>query len=138
MNERAMLQRLPKDGDLIREIRRAADAQNMTRGTVQVIGALKRAEISFYRQKDQTYVPRTLEHDVEILAGMGNISLKDGETFVHLHLTLGDENGTCTGGHAMEGCIIFAAEAMIREISGPPLHREFDEETGLFLWREPN
>ena len=56
------------------------------------------------------------------------------QPFVHLHLTLSDETGAASGGHAMSGCRIFAAEAAIQVAEGPEKHRVFDEATGLFLW----
>ena len=134
MPEKTILCRLNKGADLVAEIRRIAVENNITRGAVQVIGALQRAELGYYHQDTREYQAHRVDRNVELLAGIGNISLKDGETFVHLHLTLSDESGACLGGHAMDGNIIFAAEAMVREIPGPVLSREFDEPTGLFLW----
>lgn len=129
-----ILTRLPKGGDLVKELTRVARENNITRGTVQVIGALENAELGFYNQLTFEYEPHHVNENVELLAGVGNISLKDGEPFVHLHLTLSDNKGAALGGHAMEGCIIFAAEAFLREVKGEPLERVLDEPTKLFLW----
>jgi predicted DNA-binding protein with PD1-like motif len=76
----------------------------------------------------------TVNEHVEILSGQGNVSLKDGKPFVHLHLVLGRSDGSCLGGHAAAGCKIFACEAAILALDGPALVREPDEATGLALW----
>ena len=55
---------------------------------------------------------------------------------VRLHLVLSRSDGSCLGGHAMEGCPIFAAEALILPVPGPALARGSGEPTGLFL-RQP-
>ena len=136
MAEQVHLARLPKGGDLVEEVQNLARRLGVTNAAVQVIGALERAELGFYRQNEQEYVAHPVELHCELLAGLGNISLKDGEPFAHLHLTLSFEGGSVTGGHAMPGCTIFAAEACIAEVPGPALERAFDPPTGLFLWKE--
>ena len=65
---------------------------------------------------------------------MGNISLKDGEVFVHAHITLADHEGKCHGGHLMPDTNIFAAEYYVQELVGEKLERKHDPETGLSLW----
>lgn len=129
-----ILTRLRKGEDLVTELTRVCEENDITRGTVQVIGALEKAELGYYNQQTFEYEAHPVDKNVELLAGMGNISLKDSKVFVHLHLTLSDETGAALGGHAMEGCTIFAAEAFIREVEGKPLKRVYDEPTKLFLW----
>ena len=72
---------------------------------------------------------------MEIVAGLGNISIKDGKPFAHIHLTVADEQGWCYGGHLVPGTEVFAGEIFIRETEMvPALKREYDEATGLTLW----
>jgi len=58
---------------------------------------------------------------MEISSCLGNISLKDGEIFVHAHVTLADKEGRVLGGHLAPGTIIFAAECRITELKGESL-----------------
>jgi predicted DNA-binding protein with PD1-like motif len=72
---------------------------------------------------------------MEIVSLYGNVSLKDGRPFAHLHVVLPDEQGNGKGGHLVAGgAPVFACEVTIEEYSGPELVRNFDEQTGLFLW----
>jgi predicted DNA-binding protein with PD1-like motif len=130
------LGRLPKDADLIETLNALCAEHGIERGVVQVIGALQKAKLGYYIQAEQRYVSHEVNEAVEILTGVGNVSLKDGKPFVHLHLTLSREDYSCLGGHTMPGCVIFAAEASIIALDGPSLIRELDTATGLPLWKK--
>ncbi|MBF0513883.1 MAG: DUF296 domain-containing protein [Desulfovibrionaceae bacterium] len=130
-----VLIRLPKGKDLLEALAEAAASINATKAHVAVIGALEKTKLGYYLQDERRYVDFSFDEHVEILCGQGNISLKDGKPFVHLHLTLSRKDCSCLGGHAMAGSIIFAAEACITPVAGDALVRGFDEPTGLFLWK---
>lgn len=129
------LLRLPKGQDLLAALKTACVERGVTKAHLQVIGALECAKLGYYMQDERRYVSYGLDEHCEILCGAGNVSLKDGEAFVHLHLTLSRADGSCLGGHALEGCPIFAAEAFVQPVPGPALARGFDEPTGLYLWQ---
>lgn len=131
-----IMDRLPKDADLLESLTKLCEENGIKRGSVQVIGALQQAELAYYRQDEQKYIHHTVAEEVELISGLGNVSIKDGRPFVHLHLVLSRENGECIAGHACPGCTIFASEAIIMELEGPDLVRELDTPTGLPLWRK--
>lgn len=130
-----VLVRLPKGADLLTALKDACTARGITKAAIQVIGALECAKLGYYLQDERRYIDYALPEHCEILCGAGNVSLKDGQAFVHLHLSLSKSDGSCLGGHAMEGCPVFAAEAVLLPVPGAELARGFDEATGLFLWQ---
>jgi uncharacterized protein len=132
---RRVVARLPHGGDLLEEIAAVADAHEMRAAEVRAIGALTTARLAFYDQSAHTYGEFAVDAPVELLALLGNVSSKDGATFVHAHATLAGHDGVCVGGHVAPGCEIFACELILQELVGEPLQREFDEVTGLALWR---
>ena len=68
---------------------------------------------------------------------MGNISLLDGEPFVHVHVTLADKDGSAIGGHLDEGTKVWLIEAIITELNGPNgIERKFDDELCLNVWKD--
>jgi predicted DNA-binding protein with PD1-like motif len=69
----------------------------------------------------------------EIATCVGNISMKEGEPFVHAHAVLADRNGNAKGGHLLEGKV-FAAEVHLFELVGEKIVRRNDGVTGLSLW----
>jgi len=132
---KVILERLPHDSDLLAAITGLARREGIKAGTIMAIGAVKRAKIGFYDQKTREYLETEINQPMEISSCLGNISLKDGEIFVHAHVTLADKEGRVLGGHLAPGTIIFAAECRITELKGESLKRSYDDITGLSLWQ---
>lgn len=127
--------RLPHQGDLLLAITEIAREHKIRMGSLSCIGALSKFRFAFYDQKEKKYGTKELSGDYEILACIGNISIKDGESMCHAHITVADEEGRAFGGHLVEGCTIFAGELILEELLGEPLERTYDDVTGLNLWR---
>ncbi len=132
---RRVVARLPHGGDLLQEIAAVADAHAMAMAEVRAIGALSEARLAYYDQQARRYGEFAVDGAVELLALLGNVSRRDGATAVHVHATLAGHDGACVGGHVAPGCRVFACELMLQELDGDPLEREYDEVTGLPLWR---
>jgi predicted DNA-binding protein with PD1-like motif len=133
--ERGIMGRLAKGDDLLSALGKHCAAAGIRLGEVRAIGAVSCARVGFYDQVERRYMFHQLNKPLEILSLIGNISLKDGEPFVHAHVTLSDEEGRAFGGHLAEGTIVFACEFAITEYhSEKSLNRGLDDETGLFLW----
>lgn len=129
--------RLPFNGDLLEEITRFCTEKEIRLGSIQAIGAVRKARLGYYNQKTRKYQFFDLDHNLEITSLTGNISLKDGKPIAHVHVTLADENGKTYGGHLAPGTTIFACEIIIESfssINGDELQRGYDEDTGLPLW----
>lgn len=129
-----LMGKLAHQADLIEALTDAAGANGVRAGAVQVVGALQKAKLGFYDQWRKAYRELPFERPMEIVSGMGNVSLRDGKPFIHLHLALSDDEGKVFGGHALGGCTIFAAEFSIMPLPGEAPVRVFDETTGLYLW----
>lgn len=128
--------RLPFGSDLLQELTRYCREQKIQLAVLSGLGAVSRARIAFYDQQTRAYVERNLDGPYEILALTGNVSVKDGESFVHAHAVLGDDQGRSVGGHLLEGTIVFACECALFVLAGPALVRKPDPETGLSLWEK--
>ena len=131
---RAFVGRLATGSDLVDEIERHCAEQGITAAQVTVIGAVRRARYAYYEQGDHRYLELASDTHHEVVGFTGNVSLRDDRPFLHAHATFADADGACVGGHLLRGTEVFAAEVMIRELSGVSLVRVADEETGLALW----
>jgi predicted DNA-binding protein with PD1-like motif len=131
---RGFVGRLNTGSDLVAEIERFCHEQGVVAAQVTVIGALRRAAYAYYEQHDHRYLELSSDTHHEIVGFTGNVSLRDDKPFLHAHATFADASGATVGGHLLRGCEVFAAEVMIREMTGVSLVRTFDEETGLALW----
>ena len=130
---RTFLIRAPHDSDIIQFLTETAKTNAITTATFTAIGALKNAKLGFYDQTTHEYSEIPLEAPQEIASCTGNISLKEGDPFVHAHAVLADHNGITKAGHLLEGKV-FAAEVQITELLGENPLRKKDVITGLFLW----
>jgi uncharacterized protein len=131
---RYLLARLDHGADIIGQISCFAEDESIETGVFSVIGALNRAELSYYDQISLQYSSILIEEPVELVSCSGNISLKGDQSFIHAHAVLADRNGNVRGGHLSSGTI-FAAELHCRELLGSPMKRDHDSITGLNLWR---
>jgi uncharacterized protein len=132
---RRVVARLAHGGDLLEEIAAVADQYGMEAAELRAIGALRTARLAFYDQTAREYGEFAVDAPVEIVTLLGNVSRRDGATMVHAHATLAGHDGACVGGHVASGCVVFACELVLQELVGEPLEREYDEVTGLALWR---
>ncbi len=133
---RVWVGRLPHRGDLLESILEHARREGIHCARVEVIGAVEKAVISFYRQEERKYQDMELDEALEIVSCCGNLSLREGSPVAHLHIALADGKGDMKGGHLQKGTVVFAGEFVIEEISGPELHRGYDADTGLPLWKK--
>ncbi|OGC05932.1 hypothetical protein A2526_02115 [candidate division WOR-1 bacterium RIFOXYD2_FULL_36_8] len=132
---RVFIGRFECGDDLLEVLTEFCIKQNIRLGTFSLIGAVKRAKLGYYDQKEKQYVASiNLDKKLEISSCMGNVSLKDNRPIVHAHITLADFDGKAFGGHLMPGTEVFAAEFFIQELTGGELVRNKDNATGLPLW----
>jgi predicted DNA-binding protein with PD1-like motif len=128
-----LIVRLKHDAELVQSITELARSKGVEAGSFTAIGALKSARLGYYDQESHEYREMKIDVPHEMASCTGNVSLKDGKTFVHAHVVLADEAGNTKAGHLFEG-IVFAAEVHLYQLEGPRLEREYDEVTGLSLW----
>ncbi len=121
--------------DLYESLTRLVQQENIRLGRIQGLGATTHAVVAYYDQDEKQYKPMEFSGGMEILNLHGNVSMRDGKPFVHIHILLGDRQGRVFGGHVMPGTILWACEVFIDEFGGEDLVRDKDERTGLFLWR---
>lgn len=128
-----LMVRLKSDADLVQSITELARTGRIEAGSFTAIGALKRARLAYYDQKNHEYREIKVDSPHELASCTGNISLKDGDPFVHAHVVLADETGNTRAGHLLEATV-FAAEVHLHQLTGPKLERKHDEVTSLSLW----
>lgn len=129
------LERLNHGADLLGSITEIFRQHPGQMGSFTAIGAVKKAHVAFYDQERKEYLDSVIDEPAEILSCVGNVSQVEGEISVHAHITLGYRDGVARGGHLLEGTQIFACELFGVILEGEVLRREFDDVTGLKLWK---
>ncbi len=135
--KRMMIGQIQRGADLYNSIMRIIQENGITIGRVTGMGAVQRARLAYYDQREMKYREVSFAEPMEIVSLYGNISIKDGKPFAHVHVTLTDEHGQAYGGHLLpDHTPVFACEVIIEEFDGKELVRTLDETTGLALWRK--
>ena len=73
---------------------------------------------------------------IELTAGSGIVCHDDqGNTNLHVHMSLSDRYGSAHGGHLVEGTrVLLTVDVVIAEIGGLVMGRKFDEELEVPLF----
>ena len=133
--KRTVIGQLPYGSDLYDGLTQFIQRENIRLGRISGIGATTHAIVAFYDQNTKKYNPLEFPGGMEILNLQGNVSIRDGKPFVHVHLILSDAKGNVFGGHLLQGTKLFACEVTVDEFEGDELTRGHDEKTGLHLWK---
>lgn len=134
-HSRYIMGNLAYGSDLLNSLTYICEKENIVLGRLELIGGAQKARIGYYLQDKRIYQPYELNEFMEITSLIGNISIKDGKSFVHAHINLANAKGNAFGGHLLEGTIVFAAEFIIQAFEGPEFIRIFDDDTKLALWK---
>lgn len=115
-----------EDGkDVIESLKRVTKEHNIQSGIIlSGIGMLRNFEISFYSREKAGYVTNKFNEPVELLSLSGNISLRNDETFFHLHVALAKEDTTALGGHLKKAMVHNTLEGVIVKLSEIKLTRD--------------
>jgi predicted DNA-binding protein with PD1-like motif len=124
----------PFGSDLLRELQQFVLARNINLAWLSGVGAVSKANIRYYDQPEQQWIDLEFDKRLEVAGLWGNVSLLNGEPIVHVHIVVADEKGNAYGGHVAEGTVVFNLEILMTTLSGPPVIRRMDPETGLTLW----
>jgi len=130
---RSFLGRLPEGKDPLVALADFCREKEVSAGWLSAIGTLRRAVLGYFDEKSRQYLRIPVEGFREIASCQGNVSLRDGQPFVHLHIVLSDAEGRTVAGHLLEG-EVFVGEFYLQEVLGPALVRRPDPQSGLALW----
>ena len=108
--------------------------ENIRVGSAVGLGASNRAVVGLFDTVNKVYKKKELTGPMEITSMVGNISTKDGETYLHFHVNLCDEEMRIQGGH-MNACYVSATAEITVTKSEGTVERSMDEEIGLNLYR---
>ncbi len=114
---RVIVGKVEPDEDLIDSIIQMIKDHDIKSGLINCIGALKKFTIGYFDINSKSYIQKTYDDYVELVSCMGNISFKDDQPVVHLHISLGTRDYNIIGGHLIQPTIVsITGEVYIFEI----------------------
>ena len=127
------LVRMDLGEDIIDNLKKLCEDEQIRLGRVEAIGAADHAVIGVYDLGEKQYYPETIDEFAEITSLNGNITEMDGKPYIHLHATLADQHHTVHGGHVLEMRVGATCEMFISVPEGE-VNRKKDEGLGINLW----
>ncbi len=124
---------IEKDESVYRSIIRFCKDHQIKNGKITGIGAVKHAELGTFDTKTKSYIKKTFQDTMELVSFMGNITIKDGEPFLHAHVVLGNHGMELVGGHLFEMTVAVVGEFILEKIN-TGLKRSVDPDIGLATW----
>ncbi len=82
--------RFDRGEEIVSELTKLCEKEGIKLGTVSAIGAVDRLTIGLFNCSIKQYYKESLDDDFEIASLTGNISTMQGETYLHLHITVTD------------------------------------------------
>ncbi len=124
--------RIDKGEEIIEELTTFVTNENIKAGIITGIGATDHVEIGLFNIYTKEYHGKTLKGLHEITSLSGNITTKNKEPYLHLHINVSDESNNTYGGHLNKCYVSATAEIIIRKID-LCIERKFNDEIGLNL-----
>lgn len=122
-------------GDSIKEcIVEACTAAEVGFGSISGVGATRHIRFGAGDETKDSYKITEIDEKMEIIHMNGNVSMKDGKVFPHIHVTLAGQGGTVVfGGHLEEATIFSTGEIFITNL-GEEVKRTLQSGSGNHPW----
>lgn len=131
---RGYIIRLFKGEKIIDSITKFCEDKKINSGIFHGIGAVLSIELAFYDLKKKIYTFKKINKLMEIVSLTGNIALLKDKHILHTHIVLSDDKMKAFGGHLKEAIVGGACEIVLTDLQ-VKIKREYDQDTGLNLWK---
>ena len=103
--ENKILLSLNKGDEILQSIYKLAEKENLKFCWLSGIGAFENITLGAYPLEKRDYVKKQFKGEYELTSLLGNITIKEGNPFVHIHVSMSDEEFKAYGGHLFSGYI---------------------------------
>ena len=131
--ENSYVIRLNKGEEVIDSLKQLCRDENIKLGEIPGLGASDFVEIGVFNVNTKEYNTKKIEGMFEITSLVGNVTKKDGEVYLHMHINFGDDEGFVRGGHLVKATVSATSEIILRIIEGN-VGRKLSSEIGLNLF----
>ena len=131
--EQGYVLRLDPGEEVLACLTKLVETENIQLGTVSALGAANNITIGIFDTAEKNYYARQYTGDYEISSLIGNVTRKDGEPYLHLHITIGNPvTGELHAGH-LSSCTISATLELFLQVWSGQIGRKFSDRVGLNL-----
>ena len=107
-----------------------AKREKVATARVEAIGGVEELRLAYFNRRMKRYEEHDFKEFLEVTGILGNITLKEGKPFLHIHGTFGRRDLSTLAGHVMKAKVFPLLEVVITPTKNRALRR-FDDELGL-------
>ncbi len=126
--------RADPDEEICEALLSVAETEQIALAEISGLGAIKEFTTGLFDTAEKKYNSNDFTGLYEITSLVGTLTRKDGQPYLHVHMSAGDRKGNVVGGHLNRAVVSATAEIVIRVIGGEA-GRKFSEEIGLNLYQ---
>ena len=125
--------RMDKGEDFVTVLKTLCRKEEIHLASINGIGALSHVELGVFEPETKSYCPAVRDGFFEIVSCLGNVSVMDGEIYLHIHMCVSQKDGQVFAGHFSGGTIGLTGEIFVHKIQGT-IGRRYSEELGFNAW----
>jgi predicted DNA-binding protein with PD1-like motif len=130
----SLVVRVDRGEEIVEKLMEAVKAAGVKAGAVSGLGATNDVTIGVLNLEEKQYHANEFKGTFEIVSLLGSVSTMNGEAYLHLHMSIGDEQGRVFGGHLNRAMVSATAEIVVQIMDGT-IERRKDESVGINLMR---
>ena len=131
--EQGYVLRLDPGEEIVGSLTRLVEQESIQLASVSALGAANDVTIGIFNTVEKKYYSQRYHGDYEISALVGNVTRKEGEPYLHLHITIGNPvTGQVHAGHLSSATISATLELFLQVWDGQ-VGRKFSDTVGLNL-----
>jgi len=112
------------------DILEIAKRERISTARIEAIGGVEELRLAYFNRRKKRYEEHTFREFLEVAGILGNITLKDGKPFLHVHGTFGRRDLSALSGHVMTAKVYPILEVVVTPTENTA-RRRFDDELGL-------
>ena len=129
---RTYMLRIDLGEEIIGSLKQMCEQEGIRLAQVNAIGATDHAVIGVYDLKEQQYHREELDGFMEITSLSGSVTEMDGRPYIHLHVTMADQQHVLHGGHVVTLRVGATCEMFVRTLPGE-VSRTRNQDLGINL-----
>lgn len=118
--------------DFVEELLKFCTSEGVTLANLEGIGSFVNCEVAFFDVVSKKFKSKIFDSTHEVLSLLGTITEKDGQPYLHAHVTVSDDNFGVSGGHLNKARVGGTLEIVLEKVTGS-VERKFDDSIGLNL-----
>lgn len=126
--------KIERGEDVLATLTSFCEQEGIKNALLTGIGAVEWVSCGSYELSTKKYHFTEYDEMVEVVSMTGNVALKEGRPFLHVHAVFTDTKNKAFGGHVQEMRVGVVLEVVLTPLSSS-IVRELDEDIGLFLMK---